>query len=83
MDHQGSPLEKLKYKVSPLQSIIWTNLNAGDLGSISGLGGKIHWRRERLPILVFWPKEFHGLYSPWGHEELDMTERTSLSLSLY
>ena len=24
--------------------------------------------------LVFWPKEFHGLYSPWGHKELDMTE---------
>ena len=26
--------------------------------------GKIPWRRERLPTLVFWPEEFHGLYSP-------------------
>ena len=26
--------------------------------------GKI-WRRERLPTAVFWPGEFHGLYSPW------------------
>ena len=24
-------------------------------------------RRERLPTRVFWPGEFHGLYSPWGH----------------
>ena len=22
---------------------------------------------------VFWPGEFHGLYSPWGHKEADMT----------
>ena len=36
--------------------------------------GKIPWRRERLPTPVFWPVEFHGLYSPWGHKELDMTE---------
>ena len=28
--------------------------------------GKIPWRRERLPTAVFWPGEFHGLYSPWG-----------------
>ena len=31
---------------------------SGDLASISGLG--------RSPP-VFWPGEFHGLYSPWGH----------------
>ena len=29
--------------------------------------GKIPWRRERLPSPVFWPGEFHGLHSPWGH----------------
>ena len=28
---------------------------------------------ERLPIPVFWPREFHGLYSPWGCKELDTT----------
>ena len=26
--------------------------------------GTIPWRRERLPTPVFWPREFHGLYSP-------------------
>ena len=44
-----------------------------DLDSIPGLG-KIPWRRERLPTPVFWPGEFHGLYSPWGRKESDMTE---------
>ena len=39
---------------------------------------KICWRRDRLPTPVFWPREFQGLYSPWGHKELDMTEQLSL-----
>ena len=61
--------------------------NAGDLGSIPGLGrsldwedpwiGKIPWRREQLPTQVFWPGEFHGLYSPWCHKESDRTEELS------
>jgi len=56
--------------------------NAGDLGSIPGLGrslGKIPWRRDPLPTPVSWPEEFRGLYSPWGHTESDTTERLSLS----
>ena len=28
---------------------------------------------------VFWPGEFPGLYSPWGHKELNTTERLLLS----
>ena len=47
--------------------------NVGDLGSIPWVG-KMPCRRERLPTPVFWPREFHGLYSPWDHKELDMTE---------
>ena len=31
--------------------------------------GKIPWRRQRLPTPVFWPGEFHGLYSPKGRKE--------------
>ena len=37
--------------------------------------GKISWRRERLPIPVFWPGEFHGLYRSGGCKESDTTER--------
>ena len=29
--------------------------------------------KERLPTPVFWPGESHGLYSPWGRKELDMS----------
>ena len=28
------------------------------------------WRRERLLTPVFWPGEFHGLYSPCGHKRV-------------
>ena len=38
--------------------------------------GKIPWRRERAP--VFLPGEFHGLYSPWGHKQVNTTEQLSL-----
>ena len=48
------------------------NLQCGRPGSDPGLG------REQLPTLVFWPGEFHGLYSLWGHKESDMTELLSL-----
>ena len=30
---------------------------------------------------VFWPGEFQGLYSPWGHKESDTTEWVLLPLS--
>ena len=41
--------------------------------------GKIPWRREWLPTLVFVPGELHGQrslvgYSPWGHKESDTAE---------
>ena len=53
--------------------------NAGDVGSIPGLGRTLE-RGERLPTPVFWPREFHGLYSPWGRKELNMTKQLSLAL---
>ena len=45
---------------------------------ISGYFGKIPWRRQWLPTLVFWPGEFHGqrslvVYSLWVRKESDMT----------
>ena len=45
----------------------------GDLGSIPGLGGSPE-ERERLLAPVFWPREFHRLYSRWGCKESDTTE---------
>ena len=54
-----------------------SSCNVGDLGSIPGLG-RSPWRMERLPTPVFWPGEFHGLSSPWGHKESDMTQQLLL-----
>ena len=51
--------------------------NAGDLGSIPGFYpwvGKILRRMERLTNPLFWPGQFHGIYSPWGRKESDRTE---------
>ena len=46
---------------------------------------KIPCSRKWHPIPAFLPGKFHGQrslvgYSPWGHKELDMTERLTLSL---
>ena len=46
--------------------------------------GKIPWRRDWVPTVVFLHEKFHGQrrlvgYRPWGHKELDMTELLSLS----
>ena len=51
--------------------------NVGDVGSILWVG-KIPWRMERLPTLVFWPGEFCVLYSPWCPKESEVTEQLSL-----
>ena len=46
---------------------------------VPSLGWMIPWSRDRLPTPVFWPGEFHGLYSPWGRKVSDTTEQLSLS----
>ena len=52
--------------------------NAGDPGSIPGLGRSPGEENGWLPIPVFLPGDFHGQrslagYSLWGCKELDMT----------
>ena len=42
------------------------------------LGWEDPLEKGQVPTPVFWPGEFHGLYSPWDHKELDMTEQLSL-----
>ena len=45
---------------------------------VQSLGWEDPWGRERLPTPVFWSGEFHGLHSPSGRKELDMTVWLSL-----
>ena len=63
--------------------------NAGDLGSIPGLGrspgeGEGYTLQYSGPdnSMDCIPRQFHGLHSPWGLEELDTPERLSLSFHL-
>ena len=55
--------------------------NAGDLGSIPGLG-RFPWRRAWQPTPLFLPGGSHGQRSlvgcsPWVRKESDMTEQLS------
>ena len=43
------------------------------------LGQEDPLEKVRLPTPVFWPGEFHGLYSPWGRKESGTPEQLSLS----
>ena len=45
---------------------------------VQSLGWEEPLEKELLPILLFWPGEFHGICSPWGCKESTMTERLSL-----
>ena len=72
----------LQYSWASLVAQLEKNLSAMRETWVWSLGWEDPWRRERLPTPVFWPGEFHGLYSPWGHKEWDTTERLALCIAL-
>ena len=37
---------------------------------VQSLGWEDPLEKERLPTPVFWPREFHALYSPWGRKRV-------------
>ena len=47
---------------------------------VRSLGWEDLLEKERLPSPVFWPGEFHGLYSSWGRKESKATKQLSLTL---
>ena len=71
----------LQYSWASLVAQLVKNLPTLQEPGFSPWVRKIPWRTESLHTLVFWPGEFHGLYSPWGWKELDTTQ--GLSLSVY
>ena len=84
LSHQGSPHTLATFIAVPHlfsggSEVKASVCNAGDLGSIPGLG-RFPWRRKWQPTPVFLPGESHGWrslvgYSPWGCKESDTTER--------
>ena len=75
-DGIGYPLQ---YSWASLAAQLVNNPPAMQETWVWSLGWEDPLRRERLTIPVFWPGEFHGLYSLWVCKESDTTERLSLS----
>ena len=69
----GCPLQ---YSWASLVAQVVKNLPAVRETCVSSLG----WEDPQEKGKAIWPREFHGLYSPWGPKELGMTEQLSLSL---
>ena len=67
----------LQYSWASLVSQLVKNLPAVQETWVLSLGWEDPMRRLTTP--VFWPGEFHGLYSPWGCKESDTTGRLSCS----
>ena len=57
----------LQYSWASLVAQLVKNLPAIQETWVRSLGWENPLERERLPMPVFWPREFHGLYRPWGH----------------
>ena len=64
----------LQYSWASLVAQLVKNLLAIQEAWFNPYVRKIPWRREQLYIPVFWPGEFHGLYSPCGCKDSDTTE---------
>ena len=80
---QEDPLEEGQATHSSIVGLHGGSAGKESVHNVGGPGfgpwvGKIPWRRKRLPTPLFWPKEFHGLYSPWAHKESDTNEQPSL-----
>ena len=47
---------------------------------VCSLGWEDPLEKGKATDSIFWPREFHGLYRPWGHKESETTDQLSLSL---
>ena len=76
-----SPSGSSVHEISPARILEWVVMLPTQEARFDPWGGKIPWRSEWQPTLVFLPVESHGQrsltgYSPWGFQELDTTEAT-------
>ena len=49
---------------------------------VQSLGWEDHLEKGKVTHYSILPGELHGLYSPWGRKELDMTEQLLLHFTL-
>ena len=48
---------------------------------VRSLGWEDPLEKGKAAHSIFWSRQFHGLYSPWGHKELDTPEQLSFLLA--
>ena len=68
----------LQYSWASLVAQLVKNPPAMQETCVRSLGWEDPLEKGKEPTPVFWPGEFHGLYSPWDHKESDTTEKLSL-----
>ena len=88
LSHQGSPilgevLFMLGFTRTSLIAQLVRNPPSKQETRFDCWVGKICWRRDRLPTPIFWPGEFHRLYSPLVCKEWDMTEQLFFFFCFY
>ena len=69
-------------KWASLEAQLVKNLPAMRETWVQSLGWEDPLDKGKAPHSVFWPGEFHRLYSPWGCKESDTAERLSFSFSV-
>ena len=68
-----------QYSWASLVAQLAKNLPAMQETWVRSLGWEDPLEKGTVTTPVFWPGEFHGLYSPWSCKESDTTEQLSLS----
>ena len=64
-------------RVASLVAHLVKNLPAVRETWVRSLGWEDPLEKGKATTPVFWPGEFHGLYSLWGRKESDMTEHVA------
>ena len=75
-EKQDQALEE-SYWASPVTQLV-KNLPAVQETWVHSLCWEDPLENGKATHSVSWPGGLHGLYGPWGHKELDTTERLSL-----
>ena len=79
---------RIHWRRDRLPTTVFLGFPCGSAGKESTCNaGDLSWEdplekgKSTLPTPVFWPGEFHELYSPWDCKESDTTERLSIAHS--
>ena len=76
----ATELNWMSWSWASLVAQLVKNLLAMQETWVGSLGWEDLLEKGMATTAVFWPREFHGLCSPWGHTESDMTEPLSLKV---